>query len=402
MSFDNRIFGNERKYVEEVLSTSFASSSGAKMMTRLEQAFSERFEQKFAISFVNGTATMHAALEALGIGEGDEVIVPPLTMSATTFAVLQCNATPVFADVDPHTFQIDAVSIEQRITTATRAIITVSLYGMCPEMDAIKAIAEKNSLAIIEDNAECFLGKYKGRLAGSFGDFASYSFQSSKHITSGEGGMITTNNVEYAEKIRKVQSLGYTGVGAKKAKISKSDIQSPSYARHSTLGWNYRMPELCCAVALAQIENIDELVQRRIDVAKTFSNAAEQFRAWFVPQEVPDYCEHSYWTWVIKLNAENISWDEFYKEFRSRGGDGVYGAWRLTYLEPMFESMDLLGRERYITSRNKALYKKGLCPNAEAIQPNLIQFKTNYWKFDDARTQAGILFDTLSALDKRY
>ena len=164
MSFDNRIFGNERKYVEEVLSSSFASSSGAKMMTRLEQAFSERFEQKFAISFVNGTATMHAALEALGIGEGDEVIVPPLTMSATTFAVLQCNATPVFADVDPHTFQIDAVSIEQRITTATRAIITVSLYGMCPEMDAIKAIAEKNSLAIIEDNAECFLGKYKGRL----------------------------------------------------------------------------------------------------------------------------------------------------------------------------------------------------------------------------------------------
>ena len=102
------------------------------------------------------------------------------------------------------------------------------------------------------------------------------------------------------------------------------------------------------------------------------------------------------------MNAENISWDEFYKEFRSRGGDGVYGAWRLTYLEPMFESMDLLGRERYITSRNKALYKKGLCPNAEAIQPNLIQFKTNYWKFDEARTQAEILFDTLSALDKRY
>ena len=123
------------------------------------------------------------------------------------------------------------------------------------------------------------------------------------------------------------------------------------------------MPELCCAVALAQIENIEELVQRRIDVATTFSNAAEQFRAWFVPQQVPDYCEHSYWTWVIKLNAGNISWDEFYQEFRSRGGDGVYGAWRLTYLEPMFESMDLLGRRKVHNQSKQGALSKGLCPN---------------------------------------
>ena len=136
-----RVFGNELKYVQEVLATDFRSSMGSGFMRRLEQAFGERFGSPYAISFVNGTATMHAALEAWGIGPGDEVIVPPLTMSATTFAVLQAGATPVFADVDPETFQIDPESIAERVTPRTRAIITVALYGLSPDMDAIMAVA---------------------------------------------------------------------------------------------------------------------------------------------------------------------------------------------------------------------------------------------------------------------
>jgi len=158
-----RIFGNEEKYVLEVLSTDFRSSSGSTMMRKFEEAFAKRFDEPYAISFVNGTATMHAALEAMGIGPGDEVIVPPLTMSATTFAVLQANATPVFADVDAQTFQIDADSIAARITSNTRAIITVALYGLSPDMDAIMGLAKKHNLKVIEDNAECFLGQYKNK-----------------------------------------------------------------------------------------------------------------------------------------------------------------------------------------------------------------------------------------------
>ena len=189
-----RIGSNELKYVTEVLSTEFRSSSGATFMRRFEEKFTDIFDIKYGISFVNGTATMHAALEALGIGVGDEVIVPPLTMSATTFAVLQANATPIFADVNSDTFQIDPNSIEKLITPNTKAIITVALYGLCPDMDPIISLAKKNGIFIIEDNAECFLGKYKNQLVGTLGDCASFSFQSSKHLTSGEGGIIITKN----------------------------------------------------------------------------------------------------------------------------------------------------------------------------------------------------------------
>jgi len=149
-----RVYGNELRYLTEVLETDFRSSKGAAMMNRLEESFAKRFGTEYAIAFVNGTATMHAALEARGIRAGDEVIVPPLTMSATTFAVLQANATPIFADVDPLTYQISAESIAERITPRTKAIITVALYGLSPDMDAIMSLAKEHDLFVIEDNAE--------------------------------------------------------------------------------------------------------------------------------------------------------------------------------------------------------------------------------------------------------
>jgi len=397
--FNKRLFGNEKKYIQEVLDQEFRTSSGATMMKRLEAAFAEQFDSKYAISFINGTATMHAALEAMGVGIGDEVIVPPLTMSATSFAVLQAGATPVFADVNDETFQIDPASIELNITDKTKAIITVGLYGLSPDMDPICSLAEKYKLYIIEDNAECFLGYYNGKIAGKSGHCASYSFQSSKHLSSGEGGMIITDDLELANRMRQIQSLGYAGVSAEKSKITKKDIQDPSYDRHVTMGWNYRMPELCCAVALAQVENILPLVRRRQQVAKIFENKTRDFHEWFTPQHTPENCKNSYWTWVCKLDTSKISWHLFTDTFYSNGGDGVYGAWKLTHLEPMFVNMNLLGRERFISDENKAKYKVGCCPKAEDLQPRLLQFKTNYWDIDDAHKQAEILNKTLKSFD---
>jgi perosamine synthetase len=391
---ERRIFGNELKYLEEVIATDFRSSLGSGMMRRFEEAFARKFGSTYAISFVNGTATMHAALEARGIGPGDEVIVPPLTMSATTFAVLQANATPVFADVDPDTFQISPASIAERITPRTRAIITVALYGSSPDMDPIMALAKKHDLFVIEDNAECFLGRYKGRMVGTLGHCASFSFQSSKHVTSGEGGVLITDDLQLAENVRRVQSLGYAGVGATKGKISKRDIQDPDYSRHVVMGWNYRMPELCAAVALAQVENMDALVQRRVDVAKLFSDVARECD-WLVPQRVAAGDEHSYWTWVARLDRPDTGWRAFRDRFAELGGDGIYAAWKLTYLEPMFENMNLLGRERFIAADVRSSYKPGLCPVAERIQPRLLQFKTNYWNFSEAVRQAEILRQTV-------
>jgi perosamine synthetase len=393
----SRIYGNELNYLKEVLDSEFRSSKGSTMMRRFEEAFAKRFGSTYAISFVNGTATMHAALEAWGISPGDEVIVPPLTMSATTFAVLQANATPVFADVDPDTYQISSASIEARITPKTRAIITVALFGLSPDMDPIMELARKHNLLVIEDNAECFLGAYKGRMVGTLGHCASFSFQSSKHLTSGEGGIVITEDLELAEKMRRVQSLGYAGVSATKGKITKRDIQDPNYSRHVTLGWNYRMAELCCAVALAQVENIDELVDRRIEVARLFDKAIEGFENWFVPQKVGNEYGHSYWTWVARLEHPNITWHQFRDQFIEFGGDGVYAAWKLTYLEPMFQEMNLLGREKFISTENKLKYCEGLCPVAERVQKRLLQFKTNYWNLDDAKKQADILTKTLAS-----
>jgi len=392
-----RLSGNEWEYVKQVLDTQFRSSKGSLMTRPLEEKFAEIYGAKFALSFINGTATMHALLEAAGIGPGDEVIVPPLTMSATTFAVLQANATPIFADVDPDTFQIDPKSIAARITDKTRAIITVALYGLSPDMDPIMELAKEHDLLVIEDNAECFLGKYKGRMVGKLGHAASFSFQSTKHITSGEGGMVITDDPKLAEMTRKVQSLGYAGVSATKGKITKRDIQDPDYSRHVTMGWNYRMPELCAAVALAQLEDIEALVQRRIDVANLFAGAIKGCN-WLIPQVTPPDCVNSYWTWVVQLRHPDVTWHQFRDRFTSLGGDGVYAAWKLTHLEPMFENRSLLGRERFISEENLTSYGPGLCPVAEELQPRLLQFKTNYWQIAEAEKQAEILARTVESL----
>ncbi|HRJ42758.1 MAG TPA: DegT/DnrJ/EryC1/StrS aminotransferase family protein, partial [Caldilineaceae bacterium] len=230
-----RIGERERAYVQQVLDSQFRSSAGSLMTKPLEQLFAETFDSRFAIAFVNGTATMHAALAAAGVGAGDEVIVPPLTMASTAFAALHANAIPVFADIDPHTWTIDPKSIAACITPRTKAIIPVALYGLAPDMDGIMELAARHNLFVLEDDAECFLGYYKGRIVGSIGHASSFSFQSTKHMTSGEGGMITTNDEGLAEGIRRFNSLGYAAVGAAagKGKITRETIQDPLYERHA-------------------------------------------------------------------------------------------------------------------------------------------------------------------------
>ena len=393
-----RIGMKETEYVNEVLQAQFSSSSGATMMKRLERAFAERFGVQYAISHVNGTATMHSILEAWGIGPGDEVIVPPLTMASTSFAVLHAGATPVFADVDYGTFQIDAESIASRVSEKTKAIITVALYGLSPDMDPIMDLAERFNLYVLEDNAECFLGYYKGTLCGTIGHAASFSFQSSKHITSGEGGMVITNDGELALDVRRFSSLGYAGLGNKEGKITKRDIQNPHYKRHAQLGWNYRMPELCSAVALAQMERIDELVDARVNAARILADAVTHCE-WLVPQHIPgDEYVHSYWAWPVRLEHPSLTWEQFRDAFVDMGGDGIYAAWELTYLEPVFQNAVFAGRERHINPERLRQYKRGLCPTAEKLQPKILSFKTNYWDSGEAERQA----ESLHSIIKKF
>ncbi len=393
-----RISEKEYQYVSEVLDNYFRTSSGSIMSTRLEKAFAEKFNIKYAISHINGTATLHSALAAAGIGSGDEVIVPPLTMSSTAFAVLHENAVPVFSDIDPDTFLISPEAIDKVITSQTKGIITVALYGLSPDMDSIMKIADQHNLVVIEDDAQCFLGKYKGKIVGSIGHMASFSFQNSKHITSGEGGMLITKDEDLANKIRRFSSLGYAGIGASKGKITKIDIQDPDYERHVSLGWNYRMPELCAAVALGQLENIDKLVQRRIDVAQMYDNVIKKCD-WLTPQFVPEICESSYWTYAVRFDHPSISWHEFRDQYLKLGGDGIYAAWQLTYLEPVFRSLTfgkrIIHLEKPIYSGKLQKYAPGLCPVAEEIQPKMLQFKTNYWDLEKGKQKVDSLAETI-------
>lgn len=393
-----RISDLERRYVKEVLDNHFSSKKNYRFVTQLEKEFAEKFHTNYAIAMVNGTVTLHAALEAAGVGEGDEVIVPALTMSSTNMCVLFANAIPVFADIDPDTWTISVEDIKHKITPRTKAIIPVSLYGLSSDIDAIMEIANAHGITVIEDDAQCFLGYYKERIVGSTAHMSSFSFQAGKHMTSGEGGMVITNDPELAVTLRRFSGLGYGSIGLDKGRISKDEIQNPAYERHVMMGWNYRPSDLCGAVALAQLQRLEELVEVRKNAAMCLKNSVEGFE-WLTPQAVPEGYENAYWTMVLKLDTDRVTWQDFRDKFKEFGGDGIYGAWMLGYLEPMYRTQAFRGREKMIARYGDYNYERGLCPTAEEIQPRLLQFKTNYWEEADAVRQAEILRKTAEFFD---
>ncbi len=380
----------EKKYVCDVIDRAFATSQNGLYNTKLEKAFAEKFHTKYAIGHTNGTSTLHTAVHACGVNPGDEVIVPSLTMASTAFGVLQNGAIPVFADVDKETFNIDISKLESLVTPRTKAVISVSLYGLAPEYDELISFCKKHKLALIEDNAECFLGTYKGKLVGEFGDFASFSFQASKHLTAGEGGMLITNNLDLANAARAFNTLGYAGVSATQGKITRDTIQDPTYSRHISLGFNNRMSELQAAVALAQLERSEELVNQRKVVGKLFNEVIGNSDL-LIPQFTPEYCENSYWAYSMVLNTDKpeTEWYRFRELFKKNGGDGYYAAWKLNYEEPLF--LNIVQNMEGVWQK----YNKGLNPVAEYLQPRMIQLKTNYWDFAEAEKQAEVLEKTI-------
>jgi perosamine synthetase len=384
-----RVGQREVEYIKEAIDSGLTGI----MNQRLEEEFAKKNGVKYAIGVNSGTSALHCCLAAMGIGPGDEVIVPPLTFAATAFSAIYLGAVPVFVDIDLDTFNIDSNRIQEKITPRTKAIIPVALYGLPADMDPIMEIATSNNLFVLEDSAESLLGKYKGRFSGTIGDMGIFSFERSKHMTTGNGGMIITNNEELAENARKFCVMGYSTLkaGTYETKPSKDDIQDPNFDRHMFVAPNYRLPEVCAAMALAQLEKLDEFVEKRIKIAKLYSEAV-QGCDWLKPQKVPEGFVNSYWTYAMKLEGEaiGISWQTFRKTYFEEGGDRFYAAWKLTYMEPALAGMEF--RE------NNTKYEKGLCPIAEEIQPKLIQLKTNYGSIEYAKVQALALERTIKKL----
>ena len=389
----SKYLGNELEYLKKVLEGESWSATGGSWTIGLEQAFSKRIGTRYGVAFNSGTSTLHAALEALGVGAGDEVITPALTVIMDSTAIFHANAVPVYCDVDEKTFNLDAKKLETLITPRTKAIIAVALYGLSPDYEKILEISERHHIPVIEDNAQAVLSFYKGKMLGTIGDISSFSFENTKHISCGEGGMILTDSEEYAEKCRKLGGHGFRNLRAEdgRVRLNQDMFQNPDYRRHDALGWNYRMPEFTAAVAYAQLERVEELVTMRRKSAQIFMDAMEGC-GFLLPQTTPEDCVNSYYSLGVRYLGKEmlgVSWQEFRKEYVEMGGDGYYGAWSVPYLEPVIS-------ERTFAKRLPAVYEnvryeEGLCPTAEKIQKQIMQIKTNYRDLELAKQKADVL-----------
>lgn len=396
----SKYLGNELEYLQKVLEGESWSATGGSWTIGLEQAFSKRLGARYGVAFNSGTSTLHAALEAVGVGAGDEVISPALTVIMDSTATFHANAIPVYCDIDEKTFNLNPEKLEALITPKTKAIIAVALYGLSPDYDKIIAISKKYGIPVIEDDAQAVLSYYKGKLLGTIGDIASFSFENTKHISCGEGGMILTNSESYAEKCRKLGGHGFKNLRAEdgRVRLNQEMFQNPAYKRHDVLGWNYRMPEFTAAVAYAQLERAEELVKLRQDSARIFMDVIKECD-FLIPQETPDYSVNSYYSLGVRYLGEEalgISWQDFRKEYVDMGGDGYYGAWSVPYLEPVISEREFAKRLPEVYENVK--YEEGLCPVAEKVQKQIMQLKTNYRDLELAKRKA----DALYQLIKKY
>jgi len=403
-----RFTGNEMKYVRELLERGLAAGPEGSMNARFEEEFAKKFGVKYVITANSGTSTLHQALVAFGVKAGDEVITPPLVPFMCTSTILHAGARPVYADVDPETFLIDPKDIERKITPRTKAIIAVHTYGGVCDMEAIMAIAEKHNLYVLEDCAECVLGKdSKGRLAGTIGHVASFSFQTTKHMTMGDGGMLITNDENLAVHMRKFGNQGFMNTAADRRAMKKMKdvVQDPNYVRHDALGYNYRFSEILAAVGLAQLERIDEFVEKRIQMSEAYLGAIKGC-SWLKPQKLTGAEMNSYFTFPLLFEGEKkgITWYDFRKKFMELGGDSIYAAWSLAYREPAAKLISEKG-QFFDDIPDQGTHLKGFlegvkCPNAEYVQPRMFQFTTNQGTAEERESQATALKKTIDFFDK--
>jgi perosamine synthetase len=392
---DGKFNGNEIEYVLRVLDTENPENKSYPWVQKFEEAFASKMNAKYAIAVNSGTSGLHAALFAAGIQEGDEVIQPALTVVMDAYATIHLGGVPIFVDINESNYNMDPALIEAKITNKTKAIITVSWFGLPVDMDPIMAIAKKYNLVVIDDSAETLLGKYKGLISGTNAHIGVFSFEHKKHLTSGsEGGMIITNDEHLATQVRKFAGIGYKHMTATAGRthLAKSTFQDPNYLRFDTIGLNYRMNAISAAVGMAQLERADFIVERRKESAKLFLKAVAGCN-WMIPQKVDEGFEHSYYTFAVDyrgLEQRNITWKEFYNRYTEKGGDGFYGNVAVPYLEPA-----LLDKQ---FGRIKLL--KGMCPIAESLQQRIMAFKSNYRDLSVAKKKAEILADLIDEIGR--
>jgi perosamine synthetase len=278
--------GNEKKYVLDCLDTNWISSKG-KFVSRFEDEFAKYLDVGYATAVCNGTVALHLALHSLGIGAGDEVIIPTLTYIATVNSIAYVGAKPVFVDADADTWNLDVARIEEKITPRTKAIMAVHLYGAVCAMEELLALCKKRNLFLVEDVAEAFGSQYHGQFAGSFGHIATFSFFGNKTITTGEGGMVVSNDQATLAR----------------AAYLKSQAVSPAREYwHDEIGFNYRMTNICAAIGVAQLEQANAIIEAKRRLATWYREELEGLPLQF--QTEPSNTVHTYW--MVSVLAEDI------------------------------------------------------------------------------------------------
>ena len=347
--------GNEKKYLIECIDTGWISSEGP-FIKKFEEEFSHINNRTYGVAVCNGTAALEIAVEALGIGKGDEVIMPAFTIISCASAIIKSGAKPVLVDIDVQTWNMDVTQIEKKITKKTKAIMVVHTYGLPVDMNLVIKLAKKYKLKIIEDAAEAHGQTYNGKPCGSFGDISVFSFYPNKLITTGEGGMVLTDNKKLADRCKSLRNLCF--------------IPEKRFV-HEELGWNMRMTNLQAALGLAQLERWDEFIARKQKMGMLYTQLLKKIKGITLPVEKTSYAENIYWVYGVisenkKLSAEKITKCLAEKQI------GTRPFFYPMHLQPVFKKMGLFKNEKYPNSEK--LYKQGFyLPSGLAITEEQIK-----------------------------
>ncbi len=336
--------------VVEVLKSDYLTTGP--FVKEFEEKVAKYVGAKYAIAVSNGTAALHMACFAADIKEGDEVIVSSMTFAASANAVLYCGGTPIFADIDPNTYNINPNKVESLITDKTKAIIPVDFTGQSVDMDKIETIAKKYNLVIIEDAAHALGSEYQGRKVGSQADMVEFSFHPVKPITTAEGGMITTNSKELYKKMLNFRTHGIT-----RESSELIENQGPWYYEQQALGYNYRLTDVQSALGTSQMNKLDKFITRRREIVKRYNEAFEEMKEIVTPFEA-DFSNSGWHIYVIKVKPEliKVTRKEIFEALQAEN-IGVNVHYLPVYLHPYYQGLG---------------YEKGNCPNAEELYKNMI------------------------------
>lgn len=333
--------GNEKKYLCECIDTGWISSEGP-FVKEFEQKMSETVGRKYGIAVSNGTAALEIAAQALGITEGDEVIMPTFTIISCAMAITKLGAIPVLIDSDIHTWNMNVDEIEAKITEKTKAIMIVHLYGLPVKVDKVLELAKKYNLKVIEDAAEMHGQTYNGRPCGSFGDISTFSFYPNKHITTGEGGMVVTDDEKLADRCRSLRNLCF-----------RKDIR---YV-HDEISDNYRFTNLQAAVGLAQLERLDEFVERKREMGRYYTERLRDVNGLILPIEKTDYANNIYWVYGLVLDKNIQADNREVQKLLAAEGIGTRTFFWCIHEQPVYRKVGLFEGEMY--SNAEYLARKG-------------------------------------------